>query len=125
MSVSPASAALTAPTDLDFTGGGTVVKQDLSLQAVTVRANATWSMTMQGSAWTGTGNNAKAIGDLTWSKNGIAGPFAAMTSSAVALNNGGATANAVTTLTFRTTWTLATDTPGTYTMNITFVGTAP
>lgn len=124
MSVAPAAAALTAPTNADFVGGGTTTKIDLAAQAVTVRANATWAMTIKGSAWTGTGNNAKLIADLGWSKTGGA-PFTAMTNGAVALNNGAATASTITTLAYQTNWALVSDSPGTYTMALTFTLTAP
>jgi len=124
MSIAPAAAALTAPTNLDFVAGGTTVKVDLAAHVVTVRANATWALTIKGSAWTGTGNNAKAIGDLAWSKTGGA-PFTAMTNAAVALNNGVATASVITTLAYQTNWALVSDSPGTYTMALTFTITAP
>lgn len=124
LSVNPAAAALTAPTDVDFVGGGTTTKTDLAAHVLTVRANSAWTMTVKGAAWTGTGNNAKLIGDLGWSKTGAA-PFTAMTNAAVALAAGGATASTVTTLAYQTAWALVSDTPGTYVMALTFTITAP
>lgn len=124
VSVNPAAAALTAPTNLDFVGGGTTTKVDLAAHVITVKANATWAMTVKGAAWTGTGNNAKLISDLGWSKTGAA-PFTAMTNAAVALANGTATASNITTLAYQTNWALASDSPGTYVMALTFTITAP
>jgi hypothetical protein len=124
LSITPASAALTAPTDVDFAGAGTADVDDLGLHSITVRANATWNLSVTGSAWTGTGNNAKAISDLGWSTTGGA-PFAAMSGSPTQIATAGATAGTVVDVSYRTAWTLATDTPGTYTMSLTYTVTAP
>jgi hypothetical protein len=126
MSISPASAALTAPTDVDFTGSGTTTKTDLAAHVITVRANSSWNLSIQGAAWTGTGNNSKAIGDLTWSINGNAGPFTPVTNAAVNIVTAGTpTGSTITTIAYKTTWALATDSPGTYSMALTFTLTAP
>jgi hypothetical protein len=124
LSVNPAAAALTAPTDVDFAGGGTTNKTDVAAHVLTVRTNANWTLTVKGAAWTGTGNNAKPISDLAWSKTGAA-PFTAMTTTAVTVNTGAATASTITTLAYQTAWALVTDTPGTYVMALTFTLTAP
>jgi len=89
-----------------------------------VRANSAWTLTVKGAAWTGTGNTAKLIADLTWSKTGGA-PFTAMTNAAVTLNSGIATASVVTNVTYLTNWALVSDSPGTYLMALTFTLTAP
>lgn len=124
MSITPAVATLTAPTNADFTAGGTTTKTDLAAQTVTVRANASWSLTIQGASWTGTGNNSKSVGDLKWSTTGGA-PFTDMTTGTATLATGSATSGSNTTIGYQTAWALASDSPGTYVMALTFTLTAP
>lgn len=120
LTVTPASASLTAPTDADFAASGTAAIVDAALHALTVRANVNWAITIQGSAWTGTGNNSKLVGDLEWTSNGGTN-YSTMTTSAVALTSGAATAgSSPVNIGYRTTWHIDTDTPGTYTMALTF-----
>jgi hypothetical protein len=115
---------LTAPTNTDFTGGGTATKTDLGAQVVSVRANAAWTLTIRGAAWTGSGNNGKLVADLNWTSTG-GGAWNSMTTSAATLASGVATAGTDTTVGYRTAWSLTSDTPGTYTMALTFTITAP
>lgn len=124
LSITSPSFSLTTPTNADFTGGGTTTKTDLGAQVVTVRANAAWTITIRGAAWTGTGNNAKLVTDLNWTSNG-GGAWNAMTSSAVSLASGTATAGTGTTVGYRTAWSLTSDRPGTYSMALTFTVSAP
>lgn len=124
ISITNPAFTLTAPTNTDFTGGGTTQKTDLAAQVVTVRANAAWTLTIQGAAWTGTGNNAKLVADLNWTSNGGA-LWNAMTVAAVTLATGAASAGANTTVGYRTDWSLTSDTPGTYTMALTFTVSSP
>ena len=119
LTVTPASAALTAPTDANFTAGGTADVDDAALHSLLVRANVPWAITVTGSAWTGTGNNAKAIGDLKWTIDGGT-TYTSMTNAAVSLTTGSASAGATTTVGYRTHWILTSDGPGTYTMALTF-----
>jgi len=119
LTVTPASAALTAPTDVTFAASGTGTVVDAGLHVLTVRANVNWAVTLTGSAWTGTGNNGKAIGDLEWTINGGTS-YTATTNAAASMATGSATASAVTTVGYRTTWNLVSDGPGTYTMGLTF-----
>lgn len=119
LTVNPASATLTAPVDADFASGGTASVVDPGLHVLTVRANVNWAVTITGSAWSGTGNNAKAIGDLEWTINGGTS-YTATTNAAVALTSGSPTASDVTTVGYRTAWNLVSDGPGTYTMGLTF-----
>ena len=124
LSITNPSVSLTAPTNTDFAAGGTTTKTDLGAQVITVRANSAWTLNVQGAAWTGTGNNAKAVGDLEYTKN-AGTSWTTMTTSAVALTTGTATAGANTTVGYRTTWALVSDTPGTYTMALTFTLSSP
>lgn len=124
ISITNPSVALTAPTNLDFTGGGTTTKADLAAQVATIRTNAAWTLTVQGAAWTGSGNNAKLVGDLAWTTNAGA-LYTALTTSAVSVTTGAATAAATVTIGYRTAWSLTSDTPGTYTMGLTYTLAAP
>ena len=124
LSVTSPSFGLTMPTDVNFAGGGTTNMTDLGAQTATVRANAAWTLTAQGAAWTGTGNPSKATGDLSWTING-GGTFTPMTTSAATIGSGTATAGVAIVLGYRTLWALATDAPGTYSQALTFTLTAP
>jgi len=115
---------LTMPTDLDFVAAGTVQKVDAGAQVATIRANAIWTLTIKGAAWTGSGNNSKTIGDIAWTTNG-GGSYTALTAGNVTLASGSPTQAATATIGYRTLWSLDTDTPGTYTMALTFIMTAP
>jgi hypothetical protein len=123
MSITNPAFSLTAPTDLNFTAGGTTTITDDPAQTVVVRANAAWNLQIKGAAWTGTGNNSKAVGDLAWSKDG--GGYTAMTTSNAAYATGSATGGLSMTVGYRTAWSLTSDTPGTYNMALTFTLTAP
>ena len=124
LSVTNPSFGLTMPTDVNFAGAGTATMTDLGAQAATVRANAAWTLTAQGAAWTGTGNTSKATGDMSWTTNG-GGAYTPMTTSAATIASGTATAGATTNIGYRTLWSLATDGPGTYSQALTFTLTAP
>jgi len=115
---------LTMPTDLDFTAAGTVNKVDAAAQVATIRANANWTLTIKGAAWTGTGNNSKTVGDIAWTTNG-GGSYTALTTGNVTLSSGSPTQAATATIGYRTTWALDSDSPGTYSMALTFIMTAP
>lgn len=115
---------LTAPTGADFSGGSTATITDATAQTLTVKANAAWTLTVKGAAWSGTGNNSKAPGDLSWNVNG-GGTFTAMTTSAATVLTGSATGSTTAAIGYKTTWNLTTDTPGTYTMALTYTLSAP
>jgi hypothetical protein len=115
---------LTMPTDVDFAGAGTVQKVDGGAQIATVRSNANWAVTIKGSAWTGTGNTGKAIGDIGWTTDGGA-TYTPLTAGNVTFTSGAPTLGTAATLGYRTLWSLNTDTPGSYSMALTFVITAP
>lgn len=115
---------LTMPTDVDFIAAGTVQKVDAGAQVATVRANANWNLTIKGSAWTGTGNTGKAIGDIAWTTDGGV-TYTPMTGGNITLAAGAPTLGSNATIGYRTLWSLNTDTPGSYSMALTFVITAP
>lgn len=123
LSVTNPSFGLTMPTDVNFTVAGTTNMTNLAAQTATVRSNAAWTLTAQGAAWTGTGNNGKATGDLSWTTDAVT--FTPMTLAAATIGSGAATAGTPIVLGYRTLWTLASDTPGTYSQALTFTMTAP
>jgi len=117
LTVTPTSAGLTAPTDADFTAGGTVNKDDVDLQALLVRANISWEITALASAWTAP--YAKPIGDAAFSITGGA-PFTAFTGGSQSITTGAASAGATVNLSYRVLWSLASDLPGVYTLPVAF-----
>jgi hypothetical protein len=121
LDVTPTSATLTAPTDVDFAAVNTVDKDDAG-HALTIRTNAAWSVTITGAAWTAPW--AKPVGQLQFTTNGGTS-YTPMTTTAQSIGSGAATVTSALTVGYRTTWTLPTDVPGTYTMPVTFTIAAP
>lgn len=112
---------LTAPDETDFTTGGTVQIVDANLQQFTVRANAAWSLSVTGAAWTAP--YAKAIADLEVSSDGTT--YVPLAVTAVEVETGTATASTLVDLSYRTDWDLTADIPGDYSMALTFTIAAP
>lgn len=117
ITVTPTEGNLTAPTDADFTAGGTVNLDNVDLQTITVRANVNWALTATASAWTAP--YAKPITDASWSTTS-APPFTAFDGSAQSIATGGPTAGDDVLISYRVTWTLTTDEPGSYTLPVAF-----
>jgi hypothetical protein len=115
--VTPTSASLTAPTDADFTGGGTTTKDDINLQAIQIRANVNWSVTATAGTWTAPW--AKPVGDAAFSTSGAA-PFTPFSGTAQTLGTGAATAGTTINVSYRVNWALVNDAPGAYTLPIAF-----
>lgn len=117
ITVAPASAALTAPTDTDFELGGTVTLTDAGLHTLTIRANVAWEVTLVGAAWTAP--YVKAVDDLEFTFDAGANwdPMDAVTPTSI--GTGAATNGATITLGYRTLWSLDVDEPGAYTMPLT------
>jgi hypothetical protein len=127
LTLTPTNFGLTMPTDVDFAVAGTVQKVDAAAQVALVRANATWSLTIQSAAaWTGTGNTAaKAIGDLEWTSDaGVTYTPISATAANLATAQP-KTAGTNVNVGYRTSWSLANDSPGTYSLALTFTLTAP
>ena len=117
LTVTPTSGSLTAPTDVDFTAGGTVNKDDANLQTLLVRANVAWALTATASPWTAP--YAKAIGDASFSITG-GFPFTAFTGASQSVTTGSASAGATVNLSYRVSWSLTADLPGVYTLPVAF-----
>jgi hypothetical protein len=122
ISLSNPNAALSAPDDGDFIGGGTTQIEDLALQTATIRSNSTWDLTLQGAAWTAPW--AKPIGDIEWTTSGGTS-WAAVTGSAAEIATGTATSGTNVDLGYRTAWDLEDDEAGSYAMSLTLALSAP
>jgi hypothetical protein len=128
--VTPTTVNFGTPTSADFNQG---FMQAPAAQAVAVNANTPWTITIRGTAatWTNVGagsNAAKPLSDLRWA-TAPAGPYSATpgpgAGSAVQIASGNATDLATVNVYYRSVWSWASDTPGTYTIPITFLITAP
>lgn len=124
LSVTNPAFALNMPINTDFVASGDATMTQLGAQVATVRANAAWTLTVQGAAWTGSGNNAKLIADLEWTSDGGTG-WTPMTVVAANIATGPMTSGTATTVGYRTTWHLVSDTPGTYSQVVTYTLSAP
>ena len=101
-------------------------------QSVTVLSNNAWTLSIRSSqtSWTGTGGArlTKPRTDLQWSTS-IGGPYTAMTgnnaASALQIASGTATAGTVVSVWYHVLWSWTLDTPGTYTVPVILLITAP
>lgn len=125
LTVSAASTILTTPQATDFDAGFTTDAGP----TVTVQGNQTWTVQVGTSqaAWTASGAGArpnKPAGDLEW---GLAagGPFQSVSLTAQALGTGTRTAGTSYTVFYRTLYSWTLDTPGTYSLPVTFTLVTP
>jgi hypothetical protein len=101
--------------------------------SVTVQANKPWSIGISSAAtfWTATNTDptnpartTKPRADLHWSNtSGVVGT--AVTGTVTTIGSGTGTVGTVIPLFFRTIWDYTVDTPGNYTISVTFTLTAP
>jgi hypothetical protein len=125
LTLSTTATTLTPPTAANYNAGFVA---DVGPTA-TVRANTGWHLQISSSAatWTAAGVGArvnKPAGDLTWSL-AAGGPFSGLSTSVAAVTNAGATAGTATNIFYRTLYSYATDTPGTYKLTVVFTLTSP
>jgi hypothetical protein len=127
--MSAGSTALTAPTPAHFDAGF----NSTTGPALTVSANAAWTLHVRSSAalWTATNTSpgtpartTKPAADLKWS-TASNGTFNALTTSDVLLVGGSATASSATTLYFQTLYNWTLDTPGNYSLSVVLTLTSP
>ncbi|MGH9260721.1 MAG: hypothetical protein ACRD08_12620 [Acidimicrobiales bacterium] len=127
--LSTASSTLTAPAEGDYEAGYVA---DAGPSA-TVQSNAPWTLGISATAAVWTATNAepataaridKPAGDLQWS-TAVGGPFTPLSTTPTLAASGSATAGAVSSLFYRTTYSWALDTPGAYSLTIRFTLTAP
>lgn len=120
LTLSAATTTLTNPVESDFDGAAV----SSAGPTVTLKSNTSAHAQISTAAtWTGTGNNAKSIADLQWKTTGA---FASITGTATDLTGLGAgTGNRSQAITWGTLWHSATDTPGTYSLVVTFTLASP
>lgn len=123
------------------TAFGTVTSTDfdntysqLAGPTITAKANKPWTVSISSPAtfWTATNTDpstparsTKPLSDLQWSNTGTNGSFSAVTGATVQIGAGNGTAGTVIPLYFRALWNYTLDTPGNYSVNVTFTLTAP
>ena len=128
LQMSGVSTPLTAPTPGDFDAGFNATTGP----TFTVSANAPWALQVRAASalWSAASTSSapartdKPTTDLLWSTS-AGGAFTPLTTGDVSLLTGAATANAATTLYFRTLYNWTLDTPGNYSLAIVLTLTAP
>jgi hypothetical protein len=129
LTLSATTTALTPPTGTDYDAGFVANTGPTA----TVRANRAWRMQISAATalWTAVntqpGVNArinKPAGDLLRA-TAAGGPFSALSTTPATVASGPASAGTATNLFFRTTYSWAVDTPGTYSLVVTLTLLAP
>lgn len=138
--------SLTVPTILRMTvGSGTTAFGTISAAAyntgtasvagpaVVVKANQGWRVQVSSAAtfWTAVNTDplnparvTKPLSDLEW-RTTPGGTFAAMTGTGVQVGAGGPTGGTTMTLEFQSAWSYSLDTPGNYSVSVTFTLLSP
>jgi hypothetical protein len=134
--------SLTIPVILRMTIGsgttsfGTLTSADYDLgsktvagPAVTIKANQGWRTQLSSAAtfWTATGTGARATkptADLLWGSTS-GGGFTAVSGTATQIGSGSGTGGTVVPLFFQSVWSYAVDTPGNYSIVVTFTLVSP
>ncbi len=122
LTVSPTVSSFTATTAMMTAGHA-----DALPVALTVTGNRTWTLSVSGGAWTGTGTYAwksKPLSDLKYSST-LAGAQTVVTTSATQVASGTASAAVNSTLYFWVLLAWTKDAPGSYAVPVTFTLTAP
>jgi hypothetical protein len=131
----PALLAFTVSPSTTLSATATVSDMDVvtgmstgSIATLTVQGNRTWSVSVKGNSalWSASAGawTSKPVSDLHWSLLPT-GASTALSTTGGALISGAPGAGTVTTVYFRPVVHWITDTPGVYTMGITFTITAP
>jgi hypothetical protein len=125
MTLSSIATTLTAPLDAAYTAGF----QDTNGPTITVQANTPWRLQISSAAanFTATGPVARANkprADLRW---GVAPavPATALSATATTIASGAATNGTAVNVVYRTLWSWTVDTPGTYSLAITYTLITP
>jgi hypothetical protein len=124
LTISTGTTSLPAFTTAEFNAG---MRTGIAGPTLTVKANRAWVISIQGQAWTGTGNTSKPVSDLQWSTNGTT--YTGLTTSLVQMlpsSGGGAPTNGtVQNMLYRWLLHTGTDTKGSYSMVVTYTLSAP
>lgn len=129
LTIGASTTAFGTVTSTDFDAGFA----EVAGPSVTVQANKPWSVGISSAAtfWTAVNTDptnpartTKPRSDLHWSNtSGVVGT--AMSGTVTTIGSGSGTAGTVIPLFFRTIWNYTVDTPGNYTISVTFTLTAP
>jgi hypothetical protein len=124
MSISTSTTSLSAFTAAEFTAGR---RTGITGPTITVKANRAWTVSISGATWTGTGNHSKPVSDLQWSRDNST--YTGLTTSPVQIlpssGNGSPTNGTVQSMFYRWLLHTGTDTPGSYSMVVTYTLSAP
>lgn len=130
LTIGSATTAFGTVTSTDFDNGFALI----SGPTVTVKANKPWSVGLSSAAifWTAVNTDpsnpartTKPRADLQWSNTSVVGSFVAVTGSVVTIRSGSGTPGTVIPLFFHSVWNYTVDTPGNYSIVVTFTLTAP
>jgi hypothetical protein len=129
LGISAASTTLTPPSTADYDAGFVANTGPTA----TVKSNRGWTLHISAAAgtWTATSTQPgvtaranKPAGDLQWSE-ASGGPFAGLTVSGAAAASGSASGPRSTTFYYHSLYGWALDTPGSYSLTVTFTLTTP
>jgi hypothetical protein len=102
-----------------------------AVYSVTIQSNANWTLGLQGTAalWTGTpistARQNKPASDLQWNNPAVNGTFLDVSQTTTQIGSGGATAGTLLSLNLRVRYSFGLDLPGTYTLPLQLLLTAP
>lgn len=96
---------------------------------ITIKANQGWRAQISSTAtlWTGTGAGARANkprSDLLWGST-VGGTFTALTAGVAQIGSGSGTGGTVVPIFFRSLWSYSLDTPGNYSIVVTYTLASP
>lgn len=125
MTLSSSTTSFGTLTSTDYDNGFATVAGP----TITIKANQGWRSQISSSAtlWTATGagvRTTKPVADLLWGSTS-SGPFTALNATATQIGSGSGTGGSVVPLYFRSLWNYATDTPGNYSIVVTFTLASP
>lgn len=140
------TSTITVPTILKMTIGAgttsfgtltvadyTLGRKDVAGPAVTVKANQAWRVQISSAAvnWTAVNSDplnpartTKPRADLLWGPS-VGGSFTAMSATATQIGSGSGTGGTTIPLAFRSLWNYTLDTPGSYSIAVTFTLLSP
>ena len=124
MTIGSATSSFGILTSADYDTGQKVIAGP----AVTVKANQSWNVQVASSAtfWTASGGARanKPLADLLWGTTS-GGSFTPVATAGAQFGNGTGTGGTVAPIYFRSLWNYATDSPGTYSVAVTFTLVSP
>lgn len=125
MTIGSATTSFGTLTSTDYDNGFKTVAGP----TITIKANQGWRTQLSSTAtnWTATGTGARATkprSDLLWGTTS-GGGFTALSTTATQIGSGSGTGGTVVPLFFKSLWSYAVDTPGNYSIVVTFTLASP